>query len=158
MMEHHKPFSNNHLHKRRARDSNPQPVSRHLISSQAASHSLTLPADSYQFIGRGAARQGKPAAALLGEIQPHYRPQNCYFPRRRNDPTRERRVRAAYSLHSARGRRAPARRRTHSGFAGLSTCDCCNSRPRITCLRSPRRPIRCLSAPSSRYPPRRSHR
>src|SRR6478672_5315270 len=27
---------------RRARDSNPQPVSRHLISSQAASHSLTL--------------------------------------------------------------------------------------------------------------------
>ena len=28
--------------KRRARDSNPQPVSRHLISSQAANHSLTL--------------------------------------------------------------------------------------------------------------------
>ena len=32
----------NDLRKRRARDSNPQPVSRHLISSQAASHSLTL--------------------------------------------------------------------------------------------------------------------
>ena len=30
------------LHERRARDSNPQPVSRHLISSQAANHSLTL--------------------------------------------------------------------------------------------------------------------
>ena len=42
MMEHRKPFSNNHLHQRRARDSNPQPVSRHLISSQAANHSLTL--------------------------------------------------------------------------------------------------------------------
>jgi hypothetical protein len=28
--------------KRRAWESNPQPVSRHLISSQAASHSLTL--------------------------------------------------------------------------------------------------------------------
>src|SRR4051794_29442200 len=33
------------LQKRRARDSNPQPVSRHLISSQAANHSLTLPAE-----------------------------------------------------------------------------------------------------------------
>jgi Phage integrase family len=31
--------------KRRARDSNPQPVSRHLISSQAADHSLTLRAN-----------------------------------------------------------------------------------------------------------------
>jgi hypothetical protein len=31
-----------YLEKRRARDSNPQPVSRHLISSQAANHSLTL--------------------------------------------------------------------------------------------------------------------
>ena len=30
------------LLQRRARDSNPQPVSRHLISSQTASHSLTL--------------------------------------------------------------------------------------------------------------------
>jgi hypothetical protein len=33
------------LLKRRARDSNPQPVSRHLISSQAANHSLTLPVE-----------------------------------------------------------------------------------------------------------------
>jgi hypothetical protein len=33
--------------KRRARDSNPQPVSRHLISSQTASHSLTLRVQVY---------------------------------------------------------------------------------------------------------------
>src|SRR5262245_55291814 len=33
---------NDPVRERRARDSNPQPVSRHLISSQAASHSLTL--------------------------------------------------------------------------------------------------------------------
>gem|GEM_PF-6060573 len=31
-----------HMPKRRARESNPQPVSRHLISNEAASHSLTL--------------------------------------------------------------------------------------------------------------------
>ena len=39
-----KGFSNacHQFSERRARDSNPQPVSRHLISSQAASHSLTL--------------------------------------------------------------------------------------------------------------------
>lgn len=36
------PLLSKHFLKRRARDSNPQPVARHLISSQAANHSLTL--------------------------------------------------------------------------------------------------------------------
>ncbi len=38
----HKSLLRNDLQERRAWDSNPQPVSRHLISSEAASHSLTL--------------------------------------------------------------------------------------------------------------------
>ncbi len=41
--------------KRRARDSNPQPISRHLISSQTASRSLTLHSPSYR-IAAAAAR------------------------------------------------------------------------------------------------------
>jgi hypothetical protein len=45
MTDHQKLLICNGLEKRRARDSNPQPVSRHLISSQAANHSLTLQGD-----------------------------------------------------------------------------------------------------------------
>ena len=41
-MTNEKPVQKHGFHERRARDSNPQPVSRHLISSQAANHSLTL--------------------------------------------------------------------------------------------------------------------
>ena len=65
--------------RRRARDSNPQPVSRHLISSEAASHSLTLRArcaemhckTSCQAILRVA---DSPVAANLdhgGQVWPH---------------------------------------------------------------------------------------
>jgi hypothetical protein len=81
------------------------------------------------------------------------RRQICYVPRRTNDPSASRRVRAAQSAHSVRPRCARAERRSHSGFDGSSTCDCCNSPRRFICLRSPGRPIRWLSEPSSRIPP-----
>jgi hypothetical protein len=168
-------FPNNYLRaafllKRRARDSNPQPVSRHLISSQAANHSLTLPADSYQFIGPPVPRQGKPfrgkasrsprpsgqVAAVIARKR--CRPQNCYFPRCRNDPTRTGRVHIAHSFHPARPPEIRSGRRTHSGFDGLPACDCCNSRRRFPCSQTLGGPIRSLSSPSSRLPSRRSHR
>ena len=54
--------------KRRARDSNPQPVSRHHISSVAASHSLTLPyTNQSQFrADRFGRQEGMPRRALAG--------------------------------------------------------------------------------------------
>ena len=52
------------LLQRRAGDSNPQPLAGHLISSQAASHSLTLRVCPNQFIVGPATGQGEPQFAV----------------------------------------------------------------------------------------------
>ena len=141
---------------RRARDSNPQPVSRHLISSQAANHSLTLPADSYQFIGPPGcgARQGigqlaaarktatRPPAHLLRSV-PDTRPDR--------PPPSSRRTSVASRSAAARSCGTPL------SAADLPVCASATAvtRPRVNSLAafSPAGRYAVLSDPPSRIPP-----